>query len=89
MDNIKSASSNIEDNKKYIKVDANLINFDDRIRSMVLEKINNGDQVVFEDAIIEFDSKHTYYDKVLRIYDNINPELIYVIESHILGPLLN
>ena len=89
LDNIKSASSNVEDDKKYIKVDAKLINFDDRIRSMVLEDINNGDEVVFEEAVIVFPNQQTYNDKVLRIYDYINPELIYVIESHILGPLLN
>jgi len=89
LDNIKSTNSNVEVNKRHLKVDANLINFDDRIRSMILEKINNGNEVVFEDAIIEFYNKYTYYDKVLRIYDEINPELIYVIESHILKPLLN
>ena len=82
-------TAKLSNDKKYIKVDANLINFDDRIRSMVLEKINNGTQVVFEDAVIEFDNIHTYNDKVLRIYDEINPELIYVVESHILYPLLN
>lgn len=81
-------TAKLSNDKKYIQVDAKLINFDDRIRSVVLEKINNGPQVVFEDAIIEFDSKNTYYDKVFRINDTINPELIYVIESHILGPLL-
>ena len=88
LDNIKSASSNVEDNKKYIKVDAKLINFDDRIRSMVLEKINNGDEIVFEDAVIEFNDKQTLNDKVFRIYDKINPQLIYVLESHILNPLI-
>ena len=73
---------------KYIKVDANLINFNDGIRSMVLEKIKNGDKVIFEDAIIKFQDKQTINDKVFRIYDNINPKLIYVLESHILNPLL-
>lgn len=88
VENIKSESSNIQDDKKYIKVDAKLINFNDGIRAMVLEKINNGEEVVFEDAIIEFDNKQTLDDKVLRIYDRINPELIYVIESHIFKPLI-
>lgn len=89
LDNIKSVSSNIEDDNKYIKVDAKLINFGDSIREMVLEKIDNGDEVVFEDAIINFPNKSTYHDKVLQVYDKINPELIYVIESHIINPLLN
>jgi len=89
LDSIKSKSSDVEVDKKYIKVDARLINFDDRIRSIILEKINNGNEVVFEDAIIVFDNEHTIYDKVLRIYDEINPKFTYVIESHILKPLLN
>ena len=88
LDNIKSARFNVEGDKKYIKVDANLINFNDGIRSMVLEKIKNGDKVIFEDAIIKFQDKQTINDKVFRIYDNINPKLIYVLESHILNPLL-
>ena len=53
----------------------------------VLEEINNGREVVFKDVIIDFNNNNTYYDKALRIYDKINPELIYVIESHILNPL--
>lgn len=88
LDNIKSARSNIESDKNFIKVASNLINFSDGIRSMVLEKINNGDEVIFKDAIIEFKDKQTLNDKVFRIYDNINPELIYVLESHIINPLL-
>jgi hypothetical protein len=88
LDSIKSTSSDVVEAEKYIKVDAKLINFDDRIRSRVLEEINKGNEVVFEDAIIEFNNKQTYHDKVLRVYDKINPELIYVIESHILKPLL-
>lgn len=87
-DDLNSTSFNVEADKKHIKVDARFINFDDRIRSMVLEKINNGDEVIFEDAIIEFNNNHSYYDKVLRIYDKVNPELIYVIESHVIKPLL-
>jgi len=83
----KPSSSDVVDDKKYIRVDVRLINFDDRIRLKVLEEINNGREVVFKDAIIDFNNKTTYYDKVLRIYDKINPELIYVIESHILNPL--
>jgi len=55
---------------------------------MVLEKINNGDEIVFEDAVIEFNDKQTLNDKVFRIYDKINPQLIYVLESHILNPLI-
>ncbi|SNR32626.1 hypothetical protein SAMN06265371_101293 [Lutibacter agarilyticus] len=88
-DSTESISSDVEVDKKYIRVDVKLINFDIRIRSMVLEEINKGDEVVFKDAIIEFEDKSTFYDKVLRIYDRINPELIYVIESHILNPLNN
>jgi hypothetical protein len=87
-DNTESISSDVPNEKKYIKVNAGLINFNDGIRSRVLDEINNGTEVVFRDAIIEFNNKYTYYDKVLRIYDKINPELIYVIESHILNPLL-
>lgn len=85
----KPISYDVVDANKYIRVDVKLINFDDRIRSRVLDEINNGREVVFKDAIIEFNNKHSYHDKVLRIYDEINPELIYVIESHILNPLLN
>lgn len=83
----KSINSDVVDDKKYIRVDAKLINNQDGIRSLVLEKINKGDEVVFKDAIIEFDGGEIVHDKVLRIYDRINPELIYVIESHIISPL--
>ena len=79
--------SDVEDDKNYIRVDANLINNQDSIRSMVLEKINNGDEVIFVDAIIEFNNGETFYDRVYKIYDDINPELIYVLESFILNLL--
>ena len=82
-----STSSDVEDDKKYIRVDANLINNQDSIRSMVLEKINNGDEVIFIDAIIEFKNGETFYDRVYKIYDDINPKLIYVLESLILNHL--
>ncbi|MBT8318060.1 MAG: hypothetical protein HKP59_10590 [Lutibacter sp.] len=83
----KSISSDVVDDKKYIRVYAKLINNQDGIRSLVLEKINNGDEVVFEDAIIVFASGEIIYDRVLRVHDRINPELIYVLESHIINPL--
>ena len=88
LDNKESINSDDEVDDNYIKVEAKLINFNDRIRSMVLEKINNGNEVVFEHAIIEFPNKYKFKDRVLRIYDEINPELIYVIESHIFNPLV-
>lgn len=88
LNNIKSTSSKIEVKEEFIKIDVKLINFSDRITAMIQEKINNGTEIIFKDAIIEFDDKYTCKDKVLRIYDDINPKLIYVIESHILKPLL-
>jgi hypothetical protein len=82
-DNIEPTTSNLVDDKKHIKIDARLINFTDRIKSKVLNEINNGKEVVFRDAIIEFQNNQIHYDKVMKIYDKINPNLTHVLESHI------
>jgi len=69
-----------------LEVDANTLNFSDRIKSLLLEKINNGEQLNFIDAKIVFGENDTIKDKVLLIQDFLNPFAKYVIESHILGP---
>jgi hypothetical protein len=45
----------------------------------VRDEINNGKEVVFEDAIIRFNDKDYHYDEVLKVDDKMNPELIYVV----------
>jgi hypothetical protein len=55
----------------------------------IRNEINSGKEVVFDDAIIHFNNKKSYTDKVLRVDDKINTKLIYVVESQILNPQLN
>jgi hypothetical protein len=88
-DNIEHTAPNLVDDKKYIKIHARLINFTDRIKSKVLNEISKGKEVVFRDAIIEFNNTEPHYDKALRVYDKINPDLTYVLESHVFNITYN
>ncbi|MDL2143859.1 hypothetical protein QQY79_15130 [Flavobacterium tructae] len=68
-----------------LEVDADTLNFSDRIKTMLQEKIKCGEQLDFVDATIVFGKNDTIKDKVLLIRDRLNPKANYVIQSHILG----
>jgi len=61
------------------------LNFSDRVKSILLEKIKSGEQLKFVDATIVFGKNDTIKEKVLLIRDAFNPKANYVIQSHILG----
>ncbi|WP_281637043.1 hypothetical protein [Flavobacterium marginilacus] len=68
-----------------LEVNVEALNFSDRIKSMLQEKITNGEQLNFVDATIVFGKNDTIKDKVLMIQDRLNPKANYVIQSHVLG----
>tara|TARA_R110000868_G_scaffold126072_1_gene332977 strand:+ start:20785 stop:22596 length:1812 start_codon:yes stop_codon:yes gene_type:complete len=68
-----------------LEIDVEALNFSDRIKSMLQEKITNGEQLDFMDATIVFGKNDTIKDKVLMIRDRLNPKANYVIQSHVLG----
>lgn len=51
--------------------------------------MKNGEELVFVDAVIEFDKNDTIMDKVLKIDDKKNPEACYVSESFIMSAWTN
>ncbi|MDL2141796.1 hypothetical protein QQY79_04645 [Flavobacterium tructae] len=67
-----------------VQIDAKLINFSDRIKAIVLEKMENGQKLIFEKADIVFSPNDIVSDKVLKIYDALNPEANYVMQSYIM-----
>jgi hypothetical protein len=70
---------------KVLEIGVESLNFSDRIKSMLQEKITNGEQLDFVDAIVVFGNNDTIKDKVLMIRDRLNPKANYVILSHVLG----
>jgi len=82
---IKSKHVRKVEKTKVLEIDVESLNFSDRIKSMLQEKITNGEQLDFVDAIIVFGKNDTIKDKVLMIQDRLNPKANYVIQSHILG----
>ncbi len=70
---------------KALEIDVEALNFSDRIKLMLQEKITNGEQLDFVDATIVFGKNDTMKDKVLMIRDRLNPKANYVIQSHVLG----
>jgi hypothetical protein len=73
----------IEIIEQVLKIDSGLINFGYRIKDSVLKQIEEGIQLIFNDAMIVFEDGEMIADKVLRIYDIYNPKAIYVTKSHI------
>jgi uncharacterized membrane protein YdcZ (DUF606 family) len=53
------------------------------VKNQILERMKNGEELVFVDAVIEFGKGDTMLDKVLKICDKQNPEACYVSESFI------
>jgi hypothetical protein len=45
--------------------------------------MKNGEELIFVNAVIEFDKNDMMMDKVLKIYDKQNPQACYVSESFI------
>jgi transcriptional regulator len=82
---IKSKHVRKVEKTKVLEIDVESLNFSDRIKSMLQEKIINGEQLDFVDATIVFGKNDTIKDKVLMIQDRLNPKANYVIQSHILG----
>jgi transcriptional regulator len=82
---IKSKHVRKVEKTKVLEIDVESLNFSDRIKSMLQEKITNGEQLDFMDATIVFGKNDTIKDKVLMIQDRLNPKANYVIQSHILG----
>lgn len=73
------------DEASLLEVDAKALNFSDRIKSMLQEKIDSGEQLDFVDATIVFGKNDTIKDKVLLIRDAFNPKANYVTQGYILG----
>lgn len=76
----------IDSTPKNLQIDAKIINFSDRIKNIVLEKIKNDQHLNFIDADITFGINDVVKDKVLKIYDALNPEANYVMQSYVLLP---
>nr|WP_315262875.1 hypothetical protein [uncultured Flavobacterium sp.] len=53
------------------------------VKVQILERMKNGEELIFVDAVIEFGKNDTMLDKVLKIHDKQNPEACYVSESFI------
>lgn len=68
-----------------INVEANTINFSDSIKAMILKKSESGEKLNFVDANIIFGKDDTIKDRVIKIYDERNPQACYVTQSYILG----
>jgi hypothetical protein len=52
-------------------------------RNLILERIKNGEELIFVDVVIEFSKNDTMLDKVLKMHDKQNPDACYVSESFI------
>lgn len=74
---------NLEGIEERIVVNASKLNHGVSVRNLILEKLKNGQELIFVDAVIEFGKNDKIMDKVLKIYDKQNPEACYVSESFI------
>ena len=66
-----------------IIVDVSQLNHGVNIKNLILQRIANGEQLNFSDAVIQFDVNDSMVDKVLKIHDEQNPEACYVTASFI------
>lgn len=78
-----TTETNLDSRQERIVVDAGKLNHGLSIKKQILERLKNGEELIFVDAVIEFDKNDTMLDKVLKIYDKQNPEACYVSESFI------
>jgi hypothetical protein len=77
--------TNLNSKQERIVVDASNITHSLRVKAMLLERVKNGEELIFVDAVIEFGKNDTMLDKVLKIDDKQNPEACYVSESFIMS----
>ncbi|MDI5887638.1 hypothetical protein [Flavobacterium yafengii] len=82
-ENTPTSETNIDRKLERIVVAASNITHSLRVKNQILERLKNGEELIFVDAVIEFGKNDTMLDKVLKIYDKQNPEACYVSESFI------
>lgn len=85
-DAIINPNQTIEQTPASLQINARLINYGYRIQNELLTKIQNGEQLNFVDADIIYNKDYVLTDRVLKIYDILNPSAPYVMESYILDP---
>ncbi|KAF2336315.1 hypothetical protein [Flavobacterium daemonense] len=77
--------TNLTNKEEIIVVDASKLNHGISVKNQILERIKNGEELIFVDAVIEFGRNDTILDKVVKICDKQNPEACYVSESFIMS----
>jgi len=82
-ENAPTSETNLDTQKERIIVDASTLNHGVSVRNQILERMKNGEELVFVDAVIEFGKNDTMLDKVLKIHDKQNSDACYVSESFI------
>lgn len=82
-ENTPTLETNLDGIEERIVVHASKLNHGVSVRNLILERLKNGEEVIFVDAMIECGKNDTIMDKVLKIYDKQNPEACYVSESFI------
>jgi hypothetical protein len=78
-----TSETNPDTEKERIIVDASTLNHGVSVRNQILERLKNGEELIFVDAVIEFGKDDTMLDKVLKIHDKQNLDACYVSESFI------
>lgn len=79
----KRSQTSMVENVSFLEVKADAINFSDSVKSVLLEKINNGEHLNFVDATIIFGKNDRIRDKVILVQDIINPKANYVTQSYL------
>jgi hypothetical protein len=82
-ENTPTSEINPDVKQERIVVDASNINHSLRVKTQILERMKNGEELIFVDAVIEFGKNDMMTDRVLKIDDKQNPEAYYVSESFI------
>lgn len=70
---ISTSETNLNVKEGRIIVDARNITHSLRIKTQILDRMKNGEELIFVDAVIEFGKDDTIKDKVLKIHDRNNP----------------
>jgi hypothetical protein len=82
-EDLSTSETNLDVKEEKIIMNASKLNHGISIRNQILERMKNGEELIFVDAVIEFGKDDTITDKVLKIYDKQNPEASYMSESFI------
>jgi hypothetical protein len=85
LDNKIQIAKTVEKNEEQIIIEFSKLNSNAKIVDMYREKMENGEQLCFIDAIIEFAKDDTLPQRVLKIDDQSNPKACYLAESSILN----